>query len=55
MVAQNAFSALRGPVKMVTAPHAPPPFSPVLEDAYTPTAEQIVTAVRGTVSSRVPA
>ena len=35
---------------MVTAPHAPTPFTPALEDAYAPTAEHIATAVRATVS-----
>jgi len=45
LVASNAFSALRGPVQMVTSPHAPTPFSPVLEDAYPPSAGDIVAAV----------
>jgi pyruvate/2-oxoglutarate/acetoin dehydrogenase E1 component len=44
-VAANAFDALRGPVRMITAPHTPTPFSPVLEDAYAPTAADIVAAV----------
>jgi len=30
----------------VTAPHAPVPFSPVLEDAYLPSAEAVVAAAR---------
>ncbi|HEY3609991.1 MAG TPA: alpha-ketoacid dehydrogenase subunit beta [Pseudonocardiaceae bacterium] len=50
LVAENVFDALRGPVRMVTAPHAPTPFTPALEDAYAPTAEHIATAVRATVS-----
>jgi pyruvate dehydrogenase E1 component beta subunit len=49
LVAANAFDALRGPVRMVTAPHAPAPFNPVLEDAYPPSAENIVAAVCDTV------
>lgn len=49
LVAQHAFDALRGPVRMVTAPHAPTPFSPVLEDAYTPSAGQIADAVHAVV------
>jgi pyruvate dehydrogenase E1 component beta subunit len=46
VVAEQAFDALRGPVRLVTPPHAPTPFNPVLEDAYVPSAENIVAAVR---------
>jgi pyruvate dehydrogenase E1 component beta subunit len=46
LVAQNAFGALKAPIKMVTAPHAPVPFSDVLEDLYMPDAAQIEDAVR---------
>ncbi|MFZ2650876.1 MAG: alpha-ketoacid dehydrogenase subunit beta [Burkholderiaceae bacterium] len=45
-VAQAAFGALRGPIQMVTPPHTPVPFSPVLEDLYIPSAIQIVAAVK---------
>jgi pyruvate dehydrogenase E1 component beta subunit len=45
-VAQQAFAALKGPIEMVTAPHTPVPFSPVLEDLYIPTAEKIAAAVK---------
>jgi acetoin:2,6-dichlorophenolindophenol oxidoreductase subunit beta len=45
-VAQDAFSDLKAPPRMVTAPHTPVPFSPVLEDAYVPTTESIADAVR---------
>lgn len=48
-VAQHAFRALKGPIEMVTAPHTPVPFSPVLEDLYIPSAEQVAAAVRRTV------
>lgn len=48
-VAQQAFGALKGPIHMVTAPHTPVPFSPVLEDLYIPSAAQIAAAVRGTM------
>ena len=44
-VAQSAWKSLRGPIEMVTAPHAPVPFSPVLEDAFIPGADAIVAAV----------
>ena len=46
LVAQNAFNALKAPIKMVTAPHTPPPFAPELEDLYIPTPEKIEAAVR---------
>ena len=45
-VAQQAFGALKGPIEMVTAPHTPVPFSPVLEDLYIPSAEKIGEAVK---------
>ena len=35
-VAQEAFGDLKAPPRMVTPPHTPVPFSPVLEDAYVP-------------------
>jgi len=41
----RGFDLLNGPVKRVTAPHAPVPFSPVLEDAYMPTAARVIAAV----------
>jgi pyruvate dehydrogenase E1 component beta subunit len=49
-VAQQAFKALKGPIEMVTAPHTPVPFSPVLEDLYIPSAAQIATAVKRTMT-----
>ena len=52
MVAQEAFGALKAPIRMVTAPHAPVPFSPALEDLYVPSVEAIAAAVRKTVGAR---
>jgi pyruvate dehydrogenase E1 component beta subunit len=49
-VAQQAFRALKGPIQMVTPPHTPVPFSPVLEDLYIPSAAQIAAAVKRTVA-----
>ncbi len=46
LIAQEAFDALEAPVRMVTAPHAPVPFSPALEDLYIPGPDRIVEAVR---------
>ena len=45
LAASDAFDALRGPVLRVTAPHAPIPFSPVLEDAYIPSVGRVCEAV----------
>jgi pyruvate dehydrogenase E1 component beta subunit len=49
-VAQEAFGALKAGIQMVTAPHTPVPFSPVLEDLYIPTAAQIASAVNRTMA-----
>jgi len=46
MVSQECFKALKGPIQMVTAPHTPVPFSPVLEDLYIPSADAIARAVK---------
>lgn len=45
-VAQQAFRALKAAPQMVTAPHAPVPFSPALERAYVPGPQKIEAAVR---------
>jgi pyruvate dehydrogenase E1 component beta subunit len=45
-VAEKAFDFLNGPVRRVTAPHTPVPFAPSLEDAYVPSVQAIVDAVR---------
>ena len=45
MISQECFKALKGPIQMVTAPHTPVPFSPVLEDLYIPSADAIAKAV----------
>jgi acetoin:2,6-dichlorophenolindophenol oxidoreductase subunit beta len=55
LVAQNCFASLRAAPRMVTAPHAPPPFSPGLEDAYVPDAARVAAAVRETVGAAAPA
>jgi acetoin:2,6-dichlorophenolindophenol oxidoreductase subunit beta len=49
LVASRAFDHLDAPPQLVTAPHTPVPFSPVLEDVYVPSAERIVEAVRATL------
>jgi pyruvate dehydrogenase E1 component beta subunit len=45
-VSERAFDLLNGPVRRVTAPHAPVPFSPSLEDAYAPSVQAIVDAAK---------
>lgn len=45
LCADKGFDSLDAPVKKVTAPHTPVPFSPVLEDAFMPSADDVVVAV----------
>jgi pyruvate dehydrogenase E1 component beta subunit len=42
----RGFDSLNAPVKRVTAPHAPVPFSPTLEDLFVPSAQDVIDAVR---------
>jgi len=49
LVASRAFDHLDAPPQLVTAPHTPVPFSPVLEDFYVPSPGRIVEAVRATL------
>ena len=42
----RGFDLLNAPVKKVTAPHSPVPFSPALEPHFIPDAERVVRAVR---------
>ena len=43
----RGFDFLNTPVRRVTAPHTPVPFSKVLEEAWRPSAQDVVEAVRG--------
>ncbi len=43
---ENAFGALKAPIRMVSPPHTPVPFAPELEDLYMPGAKEIEAAVR---------
>ncbi len=45
LVAEKGFDSLDAPIKRVTGPHTPVPFSPTLEDAYLPTPSKIIQAV----------
>jgi pyruvate dehydrogenase E1 component beta subunit len=46
LICEHCFSDLKAPIKQVTAPHAPVPFSPALEDLYIPQVADIEAAVR---------
>lgn len=54
-VTAQAFDSLKAAPVMVTPPHTPVPFSPVLEDAYVPTPDAIADAIRSTTGSPAPA
>jgi pyruvate dehydrogenase E1 component beta subunit len=46
LAADEAFYSLEAPIKCVTAPHTPVPFSPTLEGAYIPSEERVVATIR---------
>ena len=46
LVQEEAFEHLDGPLVRVTAPDAPVPFAPTLEDAFLPSVDDIVEAAR---------
>jgi len=46
LAVDKGFDYLDAPVKLVTAPHTPVPFSPSLERYYIPTPERVIAAVR---------
>src|SRR5207253_4821020 len=46
LAADKAFTELDAPIKLVTAPHTPVPFSPPLEQFYIPSPERIVTTIQ---------
>ncbi|MEK5500352.1 alpha-ketoacid dehydrogenase subunit beta [Bacillus sp. FSL M8-0168] len=45
LVADKGFDLLDAPIKKVTAPHTPVPFSPPLEDIYLPTPDKVINTV----------
>jgi pyruvate/2-oxoglutarate/acetoin dehydrogenase E1 component len=51
MVAQKGFEFLRAPIRMVTPPHTPVPFSDVLEDMYVPDAGKVIVSVNELVAN----
>jgi pyruvate dehydrogenase E1 component beta subunit len=46
LVSERAFDSLNAPVCRLTAPNAPVPFAPTLENAYAPSATAIAEAIR---------
>ncbi|QBD81654.1 alpha-ketoacid dehydrogenase subunit beta [Ktedonosporobacter rubrisoli] len=46
LAADKAFTELDAPIKLVTAPHTPVPFSPPLEQFYIPSPERIMATVQ---------
>jgi pyruvate dehydrogenase E1 component beta subunit len=50
VVAQDAFKSLKAPIRMVTPPHVPVPFSPALEDEYIPNTARVMAAVRSVLA-----
>ncbi len=55
LVAQSGFEFLKAPVKMVTPPHTPVPFSAALEDLYIPDAAKVAGAVRNVMGYKARA
>ena len=51
LICDKTFSSLKGPIKMVTPPHTPVPFSPTLEDLYLPSATKVKSAIQVTLDN----
>lgn len=50
LASQHAFSSLKAPTQLVTAPHTPVPFARELERAYLPNSEKVEKAVRSVMA-----
>ena len=46
LICEKSFSHLKGPIKMVSPPHTPVPFSATLEDLYLPSEDNIMKAAK---------
>ncbi len=46
LAAERAFSSLKAPIRQITGPHSPVPFSDALEELYIPSAAHIVAAAK---------
>ncbi len=51
-VANKAFSSLKSPIQLVTAPHTPVPFARELERAYVPSPDKIEAGIRAALDYR---
>jgi acetoin:2,6-dichlorophenolindophenol oxidoreductase subunit beta len=51
---EGCCASLKAPIRRVTAPHAPVPFSSVLEDAFTPDAGRAAAAMRKVAEQAAP-
>lgn len=50
IIAEEAFGALKAPIKKVTCPHTPVPFAPNLEDEFMPNPRRIMEAVKAVMA-----
>jgi pyruvate dehydrogenase E1 component beta subunit len=46
LISDKCFYYLDAPIKMVTAPHTPVPFSPTLEKRFIPDAKKLITTIK---------
>jgi pyruvate dehydrogenase E1 component beta subunit len=49
MIAEEAFDALKAPIRRVASADVPIPFSPALESAVLPTEGRLIDAIRSTL------
>ncbi|WP_341727914.1 transketolase C-terminal domain-containing protein, partial [Brooklawnia sp.] len=49
LIATNLYSELKAPIRLITPPHAPVPFSPALEKEWVPSEVKVADAVRSIV------
>lgn len=54
LVADKGFDTLDAPIKRITAPHTPVPFSPPLEDLYLPKPERVIKVVEELIGVTEP-
>ena len=52
LICEKSFSYLKGPIKMVSPPHTPVPFSATLEDLYLPSEDNIIKAAKELLSKK---
>ncbi len=52
LICEKSFSYLKGPIKMVSPPHTPVPFSPKLEDLYLPSESDVIKAAKELLNAK---